>query len=269
VIFKRKTLAAEVRLEGRGLHSGVPVVVTIRPSWDGIVFRHGQDRWAAKPENVTDTSRCTKLGSISTIEHLMSAFCGLEITDADVEVTHPEMPALDGAARSYVDALLGAGFTDGEETQLPNLFTRVFVQEPEAKIAISYGTGVWRYEFTTGDRWPGSQIFELEELPEGYIDEIAPARTFGFEAELPMIRQAGLAQGLDESTAFVIGNQGYVNAVKFPDEPARHKLLDAIGDLYLAGVPARFLNVVAERTGHRAHVQAAKILYDALHRPQS
>lgn len=264
--FRKKTVAGEVRFEGRGLHSGVPVILTVRPSESGIIFRHGSEKWAAIPENVTDTSRCTRLGGISTIEHLMSAFCGLEITDADVELTAPELPAMDGASRAYVDELLAMGFVDGEEVELPNLFTRVFVQEPEAKMAISNGTGAWRYEFTTGDRWPGIQVFEIEPLPEGYVDEIAPARTFGFEEELPMIKQAGLAQGLDETTAFVIGASGYLNAVKFEDEPVRHKLLDAMGDVYLAGAPARFLNVVAERTGHRAHVQAAKTLYDALHR---
>jgi len=263
MIFKRRTVAKDVYFEGRGLHSGVPVKVTVRPGENGIHFRFGNDVWEAIPANVSDTSRCTRLGGISTVEHLMSAFCGLEITDAEVEVSAPEMPAMDGAARAYVDGLTAVGFVDGEDVERRDLFTRVFVPDGDTKIAISFGTGCWRYEFTTGTAWPGEQVLEMENLPEGYADEIAPARTFGFEHELAMIKAAGLAQGLDETTAFVIGPEGYLNEVKFADEPVRHKLLDAMGDLYLAGVPARFLNVVAVRTGHTANVKAAALLYES------
>lgn len=262
MIFRRRTLAEEAVFEGRGLHSGLPVTVTVRPSESGIVFRLGNQKWEARPANVTDTSRCTRLGEISTIEHLMSAFCGLEITDADVEVSAPEMPGMDGAAQQYVEGLTKAGFAEGGEVERPNLFARVFVPEKDAKIAVSDGTGCWRYEFTA-EPWPGLQVLELEDLPQGYADQIAPARTFAFEHEMEMIRQAGLGRGLDETTAFVIGQAGYLNAVRFNDEPVRHKMLDAMGDLYLAGVPARFLNVVAERTGHRATVKAAQLLYES------
>lgn len=262
--FTRKTLARDVTFEGLGLHSGVPVTVTVRPGERGIFFRYGGTEWEAIPANVSDTSRCTRLGEISTIEHLMSAFCGLEITDAEVELTAPEMPALDGASGNYANGLLEGGFVEGAEVELPGLFTRVFVQKPSGKTAISAGTGHWRYEFETGERWPGSQIFEGNPIVEGYTDQIAPARTFGFEEELPMIRQAGLAKGLDETTALVLGTEGYLNAAKFDDEPVRHKMLDLLGDLYLAGVPARFLNVVAVRSGHTANVKAAGLLYQAV-----
>src|SRR5687768_16628114 len=98
----RRTLANLARFEGLGLHSGVPVVVTVHPAEDGIAFRVGRGRWAATPENVSDTTRCTKLGEVGTIEHIMSAFCGLEITDAEVEWTAGELPALDGSAIQYV-----------------------------------------------------------------------------------------------------------------------------------------------------------------------
>jgi UDP-3-O-acyl-N-acetylglucosamine deacetylase len=94
--------------------------------------------------------------------------------------------------------------------------------------------------------------------------EVAPARTFGFERELPQIEAAGLAKGLDRSSALLIGESGYANEARFDDEPARHKLLDAMGDLYLSGVPVRFLNVVAERTGHRMNVLAASKLKEAV-----
>jgi UDP-3-O-[3-hydroxymyristoyl] N-acetylglucosamine deacetylase len=196
----------------------------------------------------------------------MSALCGLEITDADIEVSSPEMPALDGGAGVYAQGLLETGFADLPNGQFGELYSRVFVQEPDAKIAISVGSGHWRYEFQTGDRWPGEQIYETDNVIAGYASEIAPARTFCFDYELPMIKQAGLAKGLDEHSAVVLGPEGYLNETLFPDEPARHKLLDAMGDLYLSGMPARFLNVVAERTGHRANVKAAQLLAEAIGR---
>lgn len=250
--------------EGRGLHSGVPVVVNVRPGERGIWFRHGTGEWEAIPGNVSDTSRCTRLGDISTIEHLMSAFCGLDITDAEVELSAPELPASGGNSSEYCASLASAGAAELGECEFNDLFTRVFVQEPNAKIAIAAGTGHWRYEFETGDRWPGTQIYEAEVITDAYADQIAPARTFGFEEELPMIRQYGLAQGLDESSALVLGMEGYLNPAKFEDEPVRHKMLDLMGDLYLAGVPARFLSVVAAKSGHTANVKAANLLFQAV-----
>lgn len=261
--FGRRTVADDLVFEGLGLHSGVPVRVVVRPGDEGLVFRSPRGAWQATPENVTDTTRCTRLGEISTIEHLMSAFCGTEITDADVELDADEMPALDGAAGDYSREIERIGTTIVGERSLRDLFARIFMQEPDFKLAVGIGTGHWRYEYITGARWPGALVYEATSLPTGYTAEIAPARTFGLEEEVPHLHAMGLARGLDLTTALVLGKNGYVNEPRFPDEPARHKLLDAMGDLYLSGVPARFLNVVAERSGHRAHVLAAKRLKEA------
>lgn len=263
--FDRQTLAQPVRLEGFGLHSGDPVCVSIQPSDSGIVFRHGQQKWLATPQNVTDTRLCTRLGEISTIEHMMSALAGAEITDADIELSAPELPAGDGSAKTFFEAITSAGSVVVGAAELPNLFTRVFVQQNDSQLAISHGSGHWRYRFDTGERWPGVQEFELESLPNGYDIGVAGARTFGFEEQIPDLLAAGFAKGLDFNKALVLGRDGYKNQALWPDEPARHKLLDAIGDLYLAGVPIRFLNVVAERTGHAATVQAANLLFQAVH----
>lgn len=262
MIFTRRTVGSELYFEGKGLHSGVPVKVRVLPGTNGIQFRSGGGVWAATPSNVSDTRRCTKLGDISTIEHIMSAFAGAEITDAEVELDGPELPALDGSSKVYFDTLLAAGFEALGERELPSLFTRLFFHEGDVKIAVGAGEGHWRYAFNTGDAWPGNQEVDFF-LPGTYAEDVASARTFGFERELPAIRAAGLAQGLDESSALVLGEDGYVNQPRFPDEPARHKLLDAIGDLYLASVPIRFLNVVCERSGHAAHVRAAQMLFES------
>lgn len=257
--FERKTVARSVELEGLGLHSGVPVKVIVEPSRNGITFHCGSETTKALAENVTDTSRCTRLGGISTIEHLMSAFAGLGVTDADVVLSAPELPALGGAADQYCDAINQAG-TNTIGRSVLHLFERVFFVEDPIRISVAKGSGHWRFDFECDERWPGTQSFECEATPSTYFSEIASARTFAFEEEVAPIRAAGLAKGLDESSALVLGTSGYLNAPRWPDEPARHKLLDLIGDLYLSGVPPQLLSVVAVRSGHRTNVEAAKKL---------
>lgn len=269
MIKPRKTVANEVSLEGLGLHSGVPVRVLIHPGDQGIWFRLGTEKVEAKPQNVTDTTRCTRLGPVSTVEHLVSAFAGLEVTDAEVELSDFELPGLDGSSRLYVSALNEVGFQPLPEVEMPPLFSRVFLQEDGLKVAISKGTGHWRYIYETGPRWPGEQSFEANDSVAAYETEIAPARTFALAEEIPMIIQHGLGKGLDEESALIVGIEGYKNPARFSDELARHKLLDLMGDLYLAGVPIRHLNVVAERSGHRANVRAASMLYQSIVQPNS
>lgn len=262
--FDRRTVTVPARFEGRGLHSGEPVKVLVHPGDQGIAFRRGASRWPAVPENVTDTSRCTRIGEVSTIEHLMSALAGTGVSDAEIEVDGAELPAMDGCALAFCEGLAAAGTTKIGETELSGPFARVFHVDEDVKIAISSGEGHWRYEFETGSRWPHEQHVEFM-FPSEYKEQVAPARTFAFEDEMEMVRKAGLGKGLDETTAFVIGQSGYINATKFEDEPARHKMLDLIGDLYLSGVPPQLLNVVAHKSGHRTNVDAAMKLREHTH----
>ncbi|AIE85180.1 UDP-3-O-acyl-N-acetylglucosamine deacetylase [Fimbriimonas ginsengisoli] len=263
--FPRHTVRQPFTVAGLGLHTGVPVSVTVHPGDQGIGFRYGGTRVLAHPANVTDTTRSTKLGEVGTVEHLMSAFAGLEITDAEVELDAPELPGLDGSAGGYIDAIMGVGIEQIGDREFPSLYTRLFLQEDGGpKMAIGKGNGQWRFVFATDDRWPGEQAFELEDAVGGYVEHIARARTFAFAEEVPMIIQLGLGRGLDENSALILGIEGYKNEPRYPDEPARHKLLDLMGDLYLAGVPVRALNVVSERSGHRANVKAAAMLAQAM-----
>lgn len=255
--FHRRTLKTSSRLSGRGLHTGVPVDLLLSPGDEGIRLRFGGATWAATPENVTDTTRSTKVGDIGTVEHFMSALCGLGITDVDVELSAPEFPALDGSSVEYVRALNEAGLQDLDERAMPNLYKRVFVQEDQTSIAISKGTGHWRYDYICGGRWPHEQSYDCPDVVSLYEGEIAPARTFAHAVDIPHIQASGLAQGLDESSALILEESGYRHQPRFPDEPARHKLLDLIGDLYLSGLPMQFLNVVGQRSGHRINVLAA------------
>lgn len=258
--FTRFTLREKVEFEGLGLHGGQPVRVRVHPGSDGLFFRTSGGRWEAIATNVTDTTRSTKLGEVATVEHMMSALAGLEITDAEIEVEGGEMPALDGSAQGFVEGMLAAGLEELGSGQIEPLFKRVFFHEEPIKIAIGKGEGHWKYLYDLGDRWPGLQEFESYLSPEAYAREIAPARTFALVEEVPQILEFGLAKGLDQETALILGIEGYKNEARFEDEPARHKLLDLIGDLYLSGVPVRLLNVAAERSGHATNVRAAALL---------
>jgi UDP-3-O-[3-hydroxymyristoyl] N-acetylglucosamine deacetylase len=259
VEFARRTVAADVAFEGRGLHSGVPVRVVVKPGEQGVAFNLDRQRTPATVDAVTDTSRCTRLGPVSTVEHLLAALAGLGLTEAEIELDSPELPALDGAAAAFVEGLLAAGSVE-VGTGRVSLFERVFWVEDPIRIAIAPGDGLWRFDFETGDRWPGSQSFEVQLTPESFATEVAAARTFAFDEEVGPLRAAGLAQGLDLDSALVLGREGYVNPARWSDEPARHKLLDLIGDLALSRVPPQALNVVAVRSGHRSNVEAARRL---------
>ena len=258
--FTRQTVSNPVSFQGLGLHTGVPVRMTIHPGKDGIRFRLGSDRFLASPENVTDTTRSTRLGTIGTVEHLMSAFAGLELTDAEVELDAPEVPGMDGSSTQFVEGIQQVGFESLGENPMLHLYRRVFYHEGSIKVAVAKGNGHWRYVYEAGSRWPGTQSYEAQSVVDAYPDQIAKARTFALSEEIPMIMKMGLGKGLDETSALILGLDGYENEERFSDEPARHKLLDSIGDLYLAGIPIGLLNVVSERSGHAANVKAAAML---------
>lgn len=262
--FVRKTIAKEAAWNGVGLHSGAPVTLTAQPGSDGIRFRCQGRSVSACPEAVSGTERCTQLGPISTVEHLMSALSGLEITDVDVELTAPELPSLDGSALPYVEGLLAAGIQQIGLLRVEGPFARVYVKDGDAKVAIGLGEGHWRFHLVSRNRWPGDQEFECALDPELYARAIAPARTWAFEEQVEPVLAAGFAKGLDWGSALVIGAEGYANEARFADEPVRHKMLDLIGDLALSGVPARAVSVSATASGHRLHVEAARLLAEAV-----
>jgi UDP-3-O-[3-hydroxymyristoyl] N-acetylglucosamine deacetylase len=243
-------------IRGRGLHSGTPLTVRLHPHDDGIVFRCRGESVRAHPDNVTGTFRATTLGGIATVEHLMSAFAGAGVSGAVVELTAPELPALDGSAGEFADAIADAGTLVFDKDPGPRVFTTMTVQDGPTSIVIRPGSGRWRCTFDAGDRWPGA-LTVAARLPDEYRTAVAWARTFIRAEEIPDALRAGLGGGLDSGSVVIIGPDGYADPVRSPDEPARHKLLDLIGDLWLAGVPLDQLDVTAVRPGHAAAVRAA------------
>lgn len=259
--YQRKTLLESVKFEGKGLHSGIPTTLFVHPTQkSGLKIIYGGKTFCVDPQNVTQTIRCTQLGPVSTVEHILSALAGCEITDAVLEFTNPEAPAMDGSAKIFFDALSKIGFQVNEEKELFFEFAPFVIEKGDAKIEIKPGNGNLTCIYDLGERWPGKQEESIQFSMEEYGLQIAPARTFGLEEELPMIRAAGLAQGLDETSAVILGKEGYLNAVRFENEPTRHKLLDLVGDIYLAGIPIKYLDIIAYKSGHTLHVEAAKKL---------
>lgn len=260
--FARKTIKREVSFAGHGIHSGSESKVIVRPGDREIVFHHVGQNIEAIPENVAETERCTTLGTVRTIEHLMSALAGLEITDADIELIGDELPILDGGSHEYCAGLMDAGFAPLGIKSAAGLFGMINMHVGEQQMSISVGEGWWRYEFNCGARWPGKMDAEFQIDSATYVSEVAPANTFVFEEDIEAIQSAGFGQGGNEANTLVLGRDGYITSHRYENEPARHKLLDCIGDLYLAGVPPRFLNVVAHRSGHKLNVQAARRLQE-------
>jgi UDP-3-O-[3-hydroxymyristoyl] N-acetylglucosamine deacetylase len=252
--MNRRTLADPVRLSGRGLHSGRPVQVSIHPGDNGIAFRCNETRVPATADAVTGTDRHTTLGDIATVEHIMSALSGMEITDAEIELSYPELPAVDGSAADFVAVLGKTQELEPKEIYLPD--REIFVSDRDAWIRVRRGTGIWQYTY---QYFGFTQTFTCK-LPDDYEKEVSRARTIAPAHEVSVLQARGLGKGLDLRSVVLIGPEGYGNEPRYPDEPARHKLLDLIGDLYLSGIPARCLDVTAHLSGHTTGVRMARFI---------
>lgn len=250
-------------MRGLGLHSGEPVILTMHPGGDGIAFHYRGERIPAVPANITGTRRCTRLGPVSTIEHLMSALAGSQVTDIEISVSAPELPGCDGSALPYTRALLAAGLETLGTTPGPRLRHPVRYAHGATRLEARAGTGRWTCVYQLDERWPGTQALSVK-LPDDYPAQVSPARTVVLAEEIPAARAGRLGRGLGPADVVVIGSGAYEGPVRFRDEPVRHKLLDLVGDLYLTGAPPAHLDVTAYRSGHRANVRFAQAILDTL-----
>ena len=250
-MIAQKTLASTVRTAGVGLHSGAFVRVALRPAapHTGIVFRRKDIcRHAvvkATAANVVCTRRATTLGAgeveVATVEHLMAAFAGFGIDNAYVDLSGPELPIKDGSAEPFVRLIERAGI---EEQASPKRFLRV-VRE----VSYTDGSAVsklqphdgFRVEYTMNYDHPffssQRQHIAVDVSPDAFVRDISRARTFGFLEDMQALRTAGLARGGSLDNAIVIDKHGIMNddGLRYEDEFVKHKVLDAIGDLYLCG----------------------------------
>ena len=241
------------------------------PAGSGVVFRRTDlDNFEipATARNVAKVSYATSLMRqsvlISTTEHLLSAFIGMGIDNVIVEIDNLELPILDGSAQPYVEAFLRVGVREQRRRrETLRVLHPVEVREGEKFIGVYPGSG-YRISYTIDFPAPiGQQKTCVDLAAETYGIEIAPARTFGYKAEERKLRDMGLIRGASTENAIILGKGGPENGpLRFEDEYVRHKVLDLIGDLSLAGRRLEG-HVVAVRAGHAMHTAlVARLLKD-------
>lgn len=266
----RKTIATSATVKGIGLHTGLPATMTFKPAANGITFLRTDIAQAtpiaALADNVSSTLRGTNLknetAEVCTVEHALSALHALGITDVAIEMDGPEPPVTDGASDEYIAALQQAGLRELDTPQPLLKITR----------PITYTSGNISYSAEPADKLTftflflhkhplvARQEFTLEFTPENYIREISRARTFGFEEELAFLKAHGLAKGGNLENAVIVGKDKFINALRYPDELVRHKILDLVGDLSLTGRKLPPLKITCTCGGHKHNVIFAKIL---------
>ena len=250
-MISQRTLKNVIRATGVGLHTGEKVYLTLRPAPinNGIVFRRVDleepVEILARPENVGDTTLSTTLvkgdARVSTVEHLLSAMAGLGIDNAYVDLSAPEVPIMDGSAGPFVFLIQSAGVV---EQNAPKKFIRikrpVMVEEDDKWARFDPFDG-FKVSFTIGFEHPVFQACTshavLDFSTTSFVKEVSRARTFGFMRDLERLRENNLARGGTLDNAIVVDDYRILNedGLRYEDEFVKHKVLDAIGDLYLLG----------------------------------
>jgi len=270
---KQKTLAAAASVSGLGLHTGAESTLTIRPAPEGAGVSFVRVDLASHPSVpalarfATGADRGTTLSQgeavVHTVEHVLSALHGLGVDNAVLELTASEPPEVDGSALPFVQAIKKAGLvTQDAERKTRILRAPVFLQEGGGRYLAAQPAASLSAAYTLeyGPPHAMTQFASFELTEELYEREIAPARTFCFESEIPKLKEAGLIRGGSLANAVVFGADGRPSTpLRFPNEPARHKLLDLLGDLFLAGGPMTG-SFAAAKTGHAANQRLARAL---------
>jgi len=275
----QRTLAAPAELSGVGFITGTRVRVRFNPAPAnrGIVFRRidlaGSPAVVAHPSAITNTNRRTTLGPATTgvtlTEHVLSALAGLRIDNCIIEVDAIEPPGLDGSAGLFSDAILKAGaILQPAQRPIRAATAPILVSGPDATIQLHPADEPGLRVTYILDYGPNSpiprQMFTIDVSPESYARELARCRTFCTEAEAKAIKAIGLAPHLRFADTLVFGARGPIdNALRFADEPARHKALDLIGDLALCGFDLAG-HLVAYRSGHTLNAEMSKRLVAAV-----
>ncbi|HEX6915233.1 MAG TPA: bifunctional UDP-3-O-[3-hydroxymyristoyl] N-acetylglucosamine deacetylase/3-hydroxyacyl-ACP dehydratase, partial [Chitinophagaceae bacterium] len=295
------TIERAITISGVGIHTGEPVNMTLTPSEpnSGIVFQRidldGQPTVKADVDFVTETRRSTTLehngARVSTVEHLLAALIGTGVDNVLVKLDGPELPILDGSSRPFVDAILGVGVKKQDATKTYySLRQNIYFTDQDGKVEmVAMPSDEYRINtlIDFSSQVLGTQHASLKHI-EDFKDEIAPCRTFSFFHELEYLLANNLIKGGDINNAIVvvekpvtdaqlaslsqrfghidkfeITSQGYLNnlELRFSNEPARHKLLDLVGDLALVGLPFK-AHIIANRPGHASNVAFAKRIKD-------
>ncbi len=269
-------LKTSLELSGVGLHSGVSTTVKVIPG------KVGQGRYFVRidlpdqpiiPAHITAVSQTTLstelavgAAKVRTVEHLLAALSASGINDACIEIDGVEVPLLDGSAKLWVEAIARSGIEPSlnqSQNSVSVLENPVWIRENDSFVAAIPAEAT---RFTYGIDFPykaiANQWHSWHPATEDFAQEIAPARTFGFAEQIEQLQQAGLIKGGSLDNALVCSETGWLNPpLRFPNEPARHKLLDLVGDMSLLGSfpPLHFL---AYKASHKLHIQLARNLLD-------
>jgi UDP-3-O-[3-hydroxymyristoyl] N-acetylglucosamine deacetylase len=268
----QRTLRRPITCAGIGLHSGNKVTLSLRPAPadSGIRFRRTDLGGLEIPATVTNlasiqyaTGLTRDEGSVETIEHLLAALVSMAIDNVVVELNFPEVPIMDGSAAPFVYLIQEAGVKRlTARRRYLKVVRPISLAQGDKRISL-YPSEQFRVTYSISFDHPllRHQSRTIRVTEESFVEEIAPARTFGFLKEVETMRQNGLALGGSLDNAVVLGETGVLNnPLRFEDEFVRHKILDAIGDLALVGHPV-IGHLVAHRAGHALHTAfAAKIL---------
>lgn len=276
----QNTIRGKVSIKGVGVHSGNTIKLSILPAEEntGIVFvrtdvKRKDNVIPARWDNVVDTQLCTVIANddkveVGTIEHLMSALRGCNIDNARIELNGAEVPIMDGSAMPFVEMIEKAGT---EQQNAPRKVLRILkevtVEKDGKTVTLMPADGsVFAGEIEFTHSKIGRQYFETRLMNGNFKHDIAEARTFGFLKEVEWMRSQGLAQGGSLDNAIVLDDNGVMNkdGLRFDDEFIRHKLLDAIGDLYLTGMP-----IWGEYEGFKAGHEMNNLILHALFADES
>ena len=270
ILQKQRTLKTEVSYTGIGLHSGREVHATLKPAPEdtGIVFVRtdlpGAPQIHAKAENVTSTLRATTVEEdghkVFTIEHLMSAFHAHRIDNAYVELDSEEPPVADGASLVFFELMAKAGIAEQAKDRKEIVIDKVYRIDDEktGRFVMVLPYDGFRVSFTSLNphKLIGVQYEDFHIDEAVYHKEIALARTIAYEKEIQALREMGLGLGGSLENVIVYNDEGWLNPLHFEDELVRHKILDVIGDLRLAGIIRG--HVIAAASGHALNTQLAK-----------
>ena len=272
----QRTLKQPIKCSGVALHCGVNVTMTLGPGEadSGIHFRRtdiagGGALIPARWDHVTDTRMCSTLGNrdgvtIGTVEHLMAALAGMEIDNAVVDVDGPEVPIIDGSAAPFVSLIECAGVVEQDRPRrVVRVLKPIAVEDGNRHASLAPGNGFSvSFDIDFDSPAVSRQSISVGLGNGAFKRELARARTFGFLHEVEELRAAGLARGGSLDNAVVVSGDRVLNegGLRYDDEFVRHKALDAIGDLYLAGAPLRG-HFYGRRSGHGTNNALLRALF--------
>lgn len=264
------TIGRDVTYKGLGLHSGMPVTMTMHPAapGTGIIFKRsdlpGGPEVPAQSRYITNTLRATTLekgeAKVFTVEHVLSALYALQIDNCVIEMDSPEPPVGDGSAKTFCDMVEEAGIeTQDEMIPILTLDTSAAVYEDNKFITALPYDGL-RITFTSINPHPllGTQMRDVVIDHDSYMKEIAPARTIGFTWELEAMRKMGLGKGGTLENAVVYSETECLSQLRFPDELVRHKILDILGDISLVG--PLHAHIIAVLGSHKLNAELSEKL---------